>query len=144
MKREAARFMVGKHRLSTTRACRCVGVSRSGFYRVSRHWTGRDADVIAAVATLVEGRSNRGFWKCRKCLKRQGRPGVTRRFTACIVRWDCTYAVRQRRDYPNGSESLYMCRPTRTESGRRTLSPTHGWTEDDCERSTLGMTSTAK
>lgn len=38
------------------------------------HWTVRDAQVIAALASLVEGRPSRGFWKCRKLLKRQGRP----------------------------------------------------------------------
>lgn len=34
----------------------------------------RDAEIIAALAALVEGRSSRGFWKCRKLLKRQGKP----------------------------------------------------------------------
>ena len=34
----------------------------------------RDAEIIAALATLVEGKPSRGFWKCRKLLKRQGRP----------------------------------------------------------------------
>lgn len=33
----------------------------------------RDAEVIAALTSLVEGRPNRGYWKCRKLLKRQGR-----------------------------------------------------------------------
>ena len=36
------------------------------------HWTVRDAPIIAALAELVEGRPNRGYWKCRKLLKRQG------------------------------------------------------------------------
>jgi putative transposase len=34
----------------------------------------RDAPIIAALAELVEGRPSRGFWKCRKQLRRQGRP----------------------------------------------------------------------
>ena len=34
----------------------------------------RDADIIAALARLVEGRPSRGFWKCRKQLRRQGHP----------------------------------------------------------------------
>lgn len=34
----------------------------------------RDAEIIAALATLVEGKPGRGFWKCRKILRRQGRP----------------------------------------------------------------------
>lgn len=44
------------------------------FYLSPTHWTVRDADVIAALAELVEGRPSRGFWKCHKLLKRQGRP----------------------------------------------------------------------
>lgn len=35
-------------------------------------WTVRDAEIIAALAALVEGRPNRGFWKCRKILRRKG------------------------------------------------------------------------
>jgi len=34
----------------------------------------RDAEIIAALAELVDGRPNRGFWKCRKLLKRKGHP----------------------------------------------------------------------
>ena len=56
------------------RACRCVGLSRSAYYRVPMHWTVRDAEVIGALGELVEGRPTRGFWKCRKILRRQGRP----------------------------------------------------------------------
>ena len=56
------------------RSCGCVGLHRSAYYRVPEHWTVRDAEVIAALASLVEGRPSRGFWKCRKLLKRQGYP----------------------------------------------------------------------
>ena len=56
------------------RACRCVGLARSAFYREPVDWTIRDAELIAALAALVEGRPNRGFWKCRKLLRRQGKP----------------------------------------------------------------------
>ena len=63
-----------EHRLSIARACGCVGLSRSAWYRESVHWTVRDAEVIAALAALVEGRPSRGFWKCRKLLRRQGWP----------------------------------------------------------------------
>lgn len=54
-------------------SCRCVGLSRSGWYRVPDDWTVRDADIIAALAALIEGRPSRGFWKCRKLLRRQGK-----------------------------------------------------------------------
>ncbi|MBW8811557.1 MAG: IS3 family transposase, partial [Lysobacter sp.] len=72
-KRDAAGFLVQEHELSIVRACGCVGLSRSAYYRPPPHWTVRDAEIIGALAQLVEGRPNRGFWKCRKQLRRQGR-----------------------------------------------------------------------
>ena len=60
--------------MSVHRACECVWLCRSGYYRQPMHWTIRDAELIAALAKLVEGRPNRGFWMCRKHLRRQGRP----------------------------------------------------------------------
>ena len=71
-KREAARYLVEQHGLSISGGCRCAGLHRSGYYRAPAHWTVKDAPVIAALAELVEGRPRRGFWKCRKILKRQG------------------------------------------------------------------------
>ncbi|MFT5433697.1 MAG: putative transposase [Hyphomicrobiaceae bacterium] len=73
-KRDAARFLVGEHNLSVTRACRCVHLSRSAFYLEPVDWTVRDAELIAALAGLVEGQPSCGFWKCRKLLLRQGNP----------------------------------------------------------------------
>lgn len=54
------------------RACDCVGLSRSAWYREPLDWTVRDAEIIGALARLVEDRPARGFWKCRKILRRQG------------------------------------------------------------------------
>ena len=71
-KRWATRYLVEHHHLSIACSCRCTGLSRSAYYRVPDHWTVRDAQLIAALAALVEGRPSRGFWKCRKLLKRQG------------------------------------------------------------------------
>jgi putative transposase len=65
---------VEQHGLPIARACRSVGLHRSAYYRVPEHWTVRDAEIIAALAALVEGRPSRGFWKCRKLFKRQGYP----------------------------------------------------------------------
>lgn len=39
----------------------------------------RDAEIIAALAELVEGRPSRGFWKCRKQLRRKGYPWNNKR-----------------------------------------------------------------
>ncbi len=74
VQREAAAFLVAEQGLTVASGCRCVGLSRSAWYRVPDDWTVRDAQLIAALATLVEGRPNRGFWKCRKLLRRQGKP----------------------------------------------------------------------
>ena len=49
----------------------CRGRPTTGF---PRYWTVQDARLIAALAALVEGRPCRGFWMCRKLLRRQGRP----------------------------------------------------------------------
>ena len=70
----AAGFLVSEQGLSIARSCRCVGLSRSAYYKVPDHWTVRDAEIIAALAKLVEGRPSRGFWKCRKQLRRKGYP----------------------------------------------------------------------
>ena len=49
-----------------------MGLSRSAYYEEATHWGVRDAEVIGALARLVEGRPNRGFWKCFKILRREG------------------------------------------------------------------------
>jgi putative transposase len=48
-----------------------VGLSRAAWYRPPLDWTVRDAEVIAALAGLVQDRPGRGFWKCRKLLRRR-------------------------------------------------------------------------
>jgi putative transposase len=63
---------VQTHGLSIRLACAGVGLARSAFYRVPQHWTVRDAEIVGALARLVEGRPSRGFWKCYKILRREG------------------------------------------------------------------------
>lgn len=67
-------FLAGEHDLPIAKACRCVGLSRSAYYAAPPDWTVRDAEIIAALARLVEDRPSRGFWKCRKMLRREGYP----------------------------------------------------------------------
>jgi putative transposase len=45
-------------------------LSRAAWYQPPPDWTVRDAEVIAALAGLVEDRPSRGFWKCCKLLHR--------------------------------------------------------------------------
>ena len=54
------------------RACSCVRLSRSAYYRAPDDWTVRDAPIIARLAKLIEDRPSRGFWMCRKLLRREG------------------------------------------------------------------------
>lgn len=59
------------HARPLSRSCKNVGLSRSAWYAPPPDWTVRDAEVIAALTWLVEARPARGFWKCRKLLRRQ-------------------------------------------------------------------------
>lgn len=68
------RYLAETQGLSVSRSCACVGLSRSAWYRPPDDWTVRDAEVIAALADLVTDRPARGFWKCRKLLRRRGKP----------------------------------------------------------------------
>jgi putative transposase len=69
-KREAVRYLIEVHALPLRRSCRCVGWSRSAWYRPVQEKSVRDAEISAALAKLVEERPSRGFWKCRKLLRR--------------------------------------------------------------------------
>lgn len=64
--------MAREHRLPVIRGCACVALSRSAYYEPPLDWTVRDAELIGALAKLVEDRPSRGFWKCVKLLRRQG------------------------------------------------------------------------
>ncbi len=59
------------HARPLRRSCGCVGLSRAAWYRPPLDWTVRDAELIAALAGLIEHRPSRGFWKCRKLLRRR-------------------------------------------------------------------------
>ncbi|MGH8040709.1 MAG: IS3 family transposase [Rudaea sp.] len=69
-KREAAQYLIQVHARPLRRSCKCVGLSRAAFYRPPLDWTVRDAEVIAALARLVEDRPSRGFWKCCALVRR--------------------------------------------------------------------------
>jgi putative transposase len=68
--REAVRYLIEVHARPVRRSCECVGLSAAAWYRPPLDWTVRDAELIAALAGLVEDRPSRGFWKCRKLLRR--------------------------------------------------------------------------
>lgn len=58
------RFLVETQGRPLRRSCDCVGLSRSAWYAPPLDWTVRDAELIAALAKLVEECPSRGFGKC--------------------------------------------------------------------------------
>jgi len=64
--------MVGEHRLSRSKACQIVGISRSAFYKPTVDWAAKDAPVIAALNDIVSQRCRWGFWKCFHRLRGDG------------------------------------------------------------------------
>ena len=61
------------HERPLSRSCGCVGLSRSAWYAPPLDWTVRDAELIGALAELVEARPSRGFWKCSDQLRKTRR-----------------------------------------------------------------------
>ena len=59
------------HARPLRRSCDCVWLSRAAWYVPPLDWTVHDADLIAALARLVEDRPSRGFWKFSTMLRRQ-------------------------------------------------------------------------
>lgn len=64
--------MVSEHRLSRSKACKIVGLSRSALYKPTVDWTAKDAPVIAVLNEIVSKRSRWGFWKCFHRLRGDG------------------------------------------------------------------------
>lgn len=56
------------HARPLRRSCQCVGLSRSAWYAPPLDGTVRDAELIAALARLVENNPRRGYWKCCQIL----------------------------------------------------------------------------
>jgi putative transposase len=60
------------HRIPVTRACGCAGLARSAYYEEPVNWIVRDAEIVAALARLIEEHPSRGFWKCYQRLRLEG------------------------------------------------------------------------
>ena len=91
--------MVGKERgsLSVSRACKLLGVSRSGLYQDRRPRPDRDAKLRAAVEPVIEGWPGYGYRRVTRALVEQGVPANHKRVLR-VMRdngWLC--ALRQRR-----------------------------------------------
>ena len=59
-----------------------------------------DAEIIAALAKLVDGRPSRGFWKCRKLLRRQGRRWNHKRIYRVYCQMKLNHRRRAKRRLP--------------------------------------------
>lgn len=70
-KREAVRFLTEVHARPLTRSCGYLGLSRTAWYASPLDGTVRDAELISALAKLVEERPSRGFWKCSDQLRKK-------------------------------------------------------------------------
>lgn len=64
------RFLVEVHARPLRRSCEMVDLSRSAWYAPPLDWTVRDAELIAALAKLVEQKPSRGFGKCCQLLEK--------------------------------------------------------------------------
>ncbi len=64
--------MAEEYGLPIVRACRAARLSRAAHYRPGTDWATRDAEVIAALQTIVVEEQRWGFWKCHDRLRAQG------------------------------------------------------------------------
>lgn len=86
-------ILVTEHRLSVIRACGCVSLSRSAYYEEPVNGIVRDAEIVAALARLIEERPGRGFRKCCQRLRWEGANGNHKR----IYRVYCRMKLNLRR-----------------------------------------------
>ncbi len=98
MKRQAAEVFVNEHQLSTQRACRILGLSRTAYYRVPTDAAARDAAVIAVLNEIVDRRPRWGFWKCYDRMRVDGHPWNHKRVhrVYCALRLNLPRRTRRR------------------------------------------------
>jgi putative transposase len=71
-RRDLVKELVAEHRLSITRACRAMKLSRTAFYRPLSNWLERDRDVVEALSKITSEHHRWGFWMCYDVLRGQG------------------------------------------------------------------------
>lgn len=71
-KRGAVDCLVSEHRLSRTKACKIVGLSRSVYYKPRVDWVQKDGPIIEALIGVVAKRARWGFWTCFHHLRNGG------------------------------------------------------------------------
>ena len=68
----AIRYLVDTHHFSIQRACRCIKLARSAWYKPLVNGLERDRVLIESLSTLAEQKPGLGFWKLFRRLRRQG------------------------------------------------------------------------
>lgn len=63
---------MAKHKLSVSKACGCMSLSKAAYYKQGVDWQKRDAPVIKALNTIVEQHGRWGFWKCYRRIRLDG------------------------------------------------------------------------
>ncbi len=111
------------HAWPLRRSCDCVGLSRATFYRPPLDWTVRDAELIAALRELVEDRPSRGFWKCRKRLRRLRPEWNHKRIYRVYKAMRLSLRRAARRRLPKRERVRFTYRACRTRSGPATSCP---------------------
>jgi len=66
-------YLVAEQRLSVTRACLCLGLSRAAWYKQTKNKMKQDRPVIDALQALVDKHGRWGFWKCFQRLRLEGK-----------------------------------------------------------------------
>lgn len=66
------RFLLEVHKLSLRRACGCLRLARSAWYKPVVDWLERDAEIVGALGELAISKPGLGFWKLFGRLRRAG------------------------------------------------------------------------
>lgn len=65
-------YLKEQFNLSISKACKCVGLHRSAWYKPLVDWVERDRPIAEALGELAEKKPRLGFWKLFNRLRRQG------------------------------------------------------------------------
>lgn len=116
----AAKYLSEEHGLAVSRSCRCVGLSRSAYYREPVDWVKRDAALITALNGLVEEFPRCGFWKYVGVLSNRGYPWNPKRIYRVYCGLGLNQPRRTRRRVPE-RDPIPLMVPQR---------PLHVWSAD--------------
>lgn len=113
-------YLVVEHSLSVQKGCKCMGLSRSAYYKAIRRDPERDAEVVAAINAVIEKHARWGFWKCYKALRRTQHPWNHKRVYRVYCQMNLNQKRRAKRRLPKRIRQPLMV-PQR---------PNHVWSAD--------------